>query len=80
MFKKKKNLGAIKLNTLNFEDDIFDVVKMMMSTLDRVPAEPQISFSSVQDFRTGSGWFNPRLGQYSFQGLMMVIATGFIPL
>ena len=25
-------------------------------------------------------WFDPRLSQYSFRGLMMVIATGFIPL
>ena len=27
-----------------------------------------------------SFWFDPRLGQYSFRGLMIVIATGFIPL
>ena len=32
------------------------------------------------DLRTGSCWFNPQLGQYSFQGLLIVIATGFIPL
>ena len=25
-------------------------------------------------------WFDLRLGQYSFRGLMIVIATGFIPL
>ena len=30
--------------------------------------------------RTGGRWFDPRLGQYSFRGLMIVIATGFIPL
>ena len=30
--------------------------------------------------RTGGRWFDPQLGQYSFQGLMIVIATGFIPL
>ena len=34
----------------------------------------------AQSVRTGGRWFNPRLGQYSFQGLMIVIATGFIPL
>ena len=30
--------------------------------------------------RTGGCWFDPRLSQYSFQGLMIVIATGFISL
>ena len=25
-------------------------------------------------------WFDPQLGQYSFRGLMIAIATGFIPL
>ena len=35
---------------------------------------------SVGDLRTGGCWFNFRLGQYSFRGLMIVIATGFIPL
>ena len=43
-------------------------------------AEPHISVGSVADLRTGGRWFDPRLGQYSFQGLMIVIATGFIPL
>ena len=32
------------------------------------------------DLRTGGHWFDPRLGQYSLRGLMIVIATGFIPL
>ena len=35
---------------------------------------------SVADLRTGGRWFNARLGQYSFRGLTIVIATGFIPL
>ena len=44
-------------------------------------AEPHSSVGSVADLRTGGRWFNPRLGQYSFRGLMMiVIATGFISL
>ena len=43
-------------------------------------AEPHSSFSSVTDLRTGGRWFDPWLGQYSFRGLMIVIATGFIPL
>ena len=36
--------------------------------------------SSVANLRAGGRWFDPRLGQYSFRGLMIVIATGFIPL
>ena len=32
------------------------------------------------DLRTGGRWFDPGLGQYPFRGLMIVIATGFIPL
>ena len=47
-------------------------------------AEPHSSVGSFADLRTGGHWFDPRfnswLGQYSFQGLMIVIATGFIPL
>ena len=31
-------------------------------------------------FRTGGRWFDPRLGQYPFQGLKIVIATRFISL
>ena len=43
-------------------------------------AEPHSSVDSVGDLRTGGRLFNPRLGQYSFQGLMIVIWTGFISL
>ena len=43
-------------------------------------AEPHSSVGSIADLRTGGCWFDPRLGQYSFRGLMIVIATGFIPL
>ena len=43
-------------------------------------AEFHSSVGSVQDFRTGGRWFDPRLGQYSFRVLIIVIATGFIPL
>ena len=42
-------------------------------------AEPHSSVGSIADLRTGGGWFDPRLAQYSFCGLI-VIATGFIPL
>ena len=37
----------------------------------------EIPFDHV---RTGGRWSVPLLGQYSFRGLMIVIATGFIPL
>ena len=43
-------------------------------------AEPHSSVGSVADLRTGGHWFDPRPGQYSFRGLMIVIVTGFIPL
>ena len=43
-------------------------------------AEPHSSVGSVQDLRTRGRWFDPRLGQYSFRGLMIVIATVVIPL
>ena len=42
--------------------------------------EPYCSVVSVADLRTEGRWFDPWLGQYSFRGLMIVIATGFIPL
>ena len=41
---------------------------------------PHSSVGSVADSRTGGHWFDPQSGQYSFQGLMIVIATRFIPL
>ena len=41
-------------------------------------AEPHSSVGSIADLRTGSRWFDPRLGQCSFRGLVIVIATGFI--
>ena len=41
-------------------------------------AEPHSSVSHVQKLITGGRWFDPRLGQNSSRGLMIVIATGFI--
>ena len=38
------------------------------------------SVGFVADLRTGGRWFGPRLGQYTFLGLVIVIATGLIPL
>ena len=37
------------------------------------------SVGSVADFSTGGRWFDSRLGQYSFHGLMIATETGFIP-
>ena len=42
--------------------------------------KPHSSVGRVVDLRTGGRKFDPRLGQYSFGGLMIVTATGFIPL
>ena len=42
-------------------------------------AEPHSSVGSITDLRTVR-WFHPLLRQYPFRGLMIVIATGFIPL
>ena len=43
-------------------------------------AKPHSSVGSLQDLRAGGPRLDPRLGQYSFRRLMIVIATGFIPL
>ena len=43
-------------------------------------SSPQSPFGSIRDFRTGGRWFDPFLSPYSFRKLMIVIATGFIPL
>ena len=38
-------------------------------------AEPHSSVGSVADLRTRGRWFDPRLSQYPFRGLLIVIAT-----
>ena len=43
-------------------------------------AEPHSSVGSIQDLSTRGRWFDPRLGQNSFQGLTIVVTTEFIPL
>ena len=45
----------------------------------RPRSESHSSVSSIVDLRTGSHWFDPRLGQYSLRGLIIVTVTGFIP-
>ena len=42
-------------------------------------AKPHGSVSGKQDFKTGGCWFDPWLGQYSFQRLTLLRATEFIP-
>ena len=53
---------------------------MLILLVSNLVAEPHGSVGSVVDLRTGGRWPDSQLGQYSFQGLMIVIATGFIPL
>ena len=67
-FKKKKNPKT------PFSRQI-----MVDEYIDMYPL-PHSSVGGVADLRTVGRWFDPRLSQYSFQGLMIVIATGFIPL
>ena len=42
--------------------------------------EPHGVVGSVPDLRAVGRWFNPRLGQFSFPGLIIVNATRIIPL
>ena len=51
----------------------------MKFTVMFVLAEPHSSVGGVADLRTEGRWFDPRLGQYSFRGLMTVIAINLIP-
>ena len=39
---------------------------------------PRNLVGSVEDLRAGGRWFEPPLGQYCLQGLMIVIATGLV--
>ena len=48
--------------------------------LSKLTTETHSSDGSVADLRTGGRWFDLQLDQYSFRGLMKVIATRFIPL
>ena len=64
------------MKTLNFESLPAGILGL---TLYRLSPMAQL-VGSVADMRTGERWFDPRLSQYSFQGLMIVIVTGFISL
>ena len=58
----------------------FDTVQSLSSGNGSVSVYIHSSVGSVADLRTEGRWFDLRLGQYSFRGLTIVIATGFIPL
>ena len=45
-----------------------------------IVAEHHSSIGKEADLRAGGRGFDPRFSQYSFRDLMIVIATGFIPL
>ena len=47
----------------------------LIGRLSFTKAEPQCSVGSLTCtyLRTGGRWFDPRFGQYSFRGLMIVI-------
>ena len=53
---------------------------LCLSEASFLQAEPYTLVGSDADLGTGGPWLDPRLCQYSFEGLMIVIATGFIPL
>ena len=55
-------------------------VSHLTESLNKESAETHSSVGSVANLRTGGRRFDPRLGQYSFRRLVIVFATGFIPL
>ena len=59
---------------------IFSFFPTMFFTFFNKTPSSHSSACSMKDLSTGSRWFDPLFGQYSFPGLMTVIATGFIPL
>ena len=71
-----------KKRTTSMQSKSIGLISLMLLFIIRYTsiAEPHSSVGSVADLRTGGRWFDPRLGQYSFRGLMIVIVTGFIPL
>ena len=76
----KNNTCAEEMVSNNLQVSIMNHALAKGDLMHVLYAEPHGSVGSVQDLGTGGRWFDPRLGQYSFRGLMIVIATGFIPL
>ena len=52
---------------------ILVLLQLMLILIMHSFAKPHSSVGSVADFRTGVRWFDPRLAQYSFRGLMIAI-------
>ena len=66
--------------TLVFVTSSVDILNdSILAIFPDVWAEPHSSVDSVQDLRRGGCWFDPLLSQCSFRGLMIVVATRFIP-
>ena len=72
--------GQVYHFVLNERVKHVSVIRRMSQRSCYAHAEPHSSVSSITDLHTGGRWFDPWLSQYSFQVLMIVIATGFIPL
>ena len=66
------NGSVVNYRTCNLEVPVF--------ILQSPSAEPHNSVGSVANLKTGGRRFDSWLGQYYLRGLMIVIATGFIPL
>ena len=56
----------------------FSVIFIILLPANAFDWSKDLSFG--KELRTGGYWFNLWLALYSFQGLMIVIARGFIPL
>ena len=79
--RSKSWLSALSALTLMFYyKRLFSHCMVKGLTSIQTTPSPCGSVGSVQNMRIGGHWFNPRLGQYSFQRLMIVTATGFISL
>ena len=52
---------------------------LLITALNICYADPHSTVGSDAHLKTEGRWFDPRLGQNSFRGLIIVIATRFIP-
>ena len=81
-YKELLNSVLHQLLNQHSERQVLDQEKKLLNghTISLLSAKPHSSVGSIAYLRAGGHWFNPQLRQYSFQGLMIVITTGFIPL
>ena len=73
------NMKWSKILSFDTELNLFFLYTCACNIIINRHTKDHSSVGGVADLRTGGRWFDPRLGQYSFQGLMIVMATGFIP-